>query len=110
MFRPGPLGRGGARRRTRRRWRRRTALLMMTTSQKQQIQQQTGKNPETMTEDELNAAMTKTGIQPVDATDQQIADIEKFADLKEKGVLSEKEFEEKKAQILGIAPPKHKIL
>lgn len=103
MFRPGPLGRGGARRRTRRRWRRRSALMMMSVQQKQQIQQQTGKNPETMSEDELNAAMDKTGIElKTDATNQQLADLEKLGELKEKGILTEEEFEAKKTQILGL--------
>jgi hypothetical protein len=99
----GPLGRGGARRRTRRRMNRRTALMMMTMEQKQQIQKQTGKNPEQMTEEELNAAMNKTGIQPKpDATDSDIEQLEKLAALKEKGVITEQEFEAKKAQILNL--------
>ncbi len=59
MLRPGPMGRGGARRRTRRRMNRREALLMLSTQQKRQIQNQTGKNPETMNEDELNSAIEK---------------------------------------------------
>lgn len=103
MFRPGPLGRGGARRRTRRRWRRRSALMMMSVQQKQQIQQQTGKNPETMNENELNAAMEKSGIEPnTNITDQQLDELEKLGELKEKGILTEEEFETKKAQILGL--------
>jgi putative NADPH-quinone reductase len=98
----GPLGRGGARRRTRRRMRRRTALIMMTAQQKQQIQQQTGKHPDQMSEDELNAAMDKTGIEPKAANDSDIDQLEKLADLKEKGVLTEAEFEAKKSQILKM--------
>jgi hypothetical protein len=82
--------------------RRRTALMMMTMQQKQQIQQQTGKNPEKMSEDELNAAMDKTGIEPKVANDSDIDQLEKLADLKEKGILTEQEFETKKNQILKM--------
>ncbi len=70
--------------------------------QKQQIQQQTGKNPEQMSEDELNAAMDKTGIEPKVANDSDIDQLEKLADLKEKGILTEQEFETKKNQILKM--------
>ena len=94
----GPLGRGGARRRTRRRMRGRTAILMMSAQQKQQIQQQTGKNPEQMSEDELNDAMEKAGVQP--KSDLDIEQLEKLADLKDRGILTEQEFEVKKSQIL----------
>ncbi len=99
----GPLGRGGARRRTRRRMTRRTSLMMLSMQQKQQIQKQTGKNPEQMSEDELNAAMAKTGVQPKeDVSDSDIDQLEKLADLKEKGVITEQEFETKKSQILKM--------
>ncbi len=99
----GPLGRGGARRRTRRRMRRRTSLMMMPMEQKQQIQKQTGKNPEQMSEGELNVAMDKTGIQPkINAIDSDIDQLEKLADLKDKGILTEQEFEAKKNQILKL--------
>lgn len=96
----GPLGRGGARRRTRRRMNRRTALMMMSMQQKQQIQKQTGKNPEQMSEDELNAAMEKTGVEPKSDTD--IEQLEKLADLKDRGIINEQEFEAKKSQILKM--------
>ncbi len=99
MLRPGPLGRGGARRRTRRRVSRRTALVMMTASQKQQIQKQTGMKPEQMTEDQLNDAMEKNNIE-VGSSDKQLDELEKLGQLKESGVLTDQEFEAKKAQIL----------
>jgi hypothetical protein len=99
MLRPGPLGRGGARRRTRRRVSRRTALVMMTVSQKQQIEKQTGKKPEQLTEDQLNDAMEKNNIE-VGSSDKQLDELEKLGQLKESGVLTDQEFEAKKAQIL----------
>lgn len=73
-------------------------MMMMSTQQKQQVQQQTGKNPDTMSEDELNDAMEKTGITP--GTDKQIEELEQLGKLKESGVLTEQEFDAKKAQIL----------
>ena len=50
-----------------------SAMVKMSQQQAQQIQQATGKNPEDMEEDELNAAMQQQGIQPqpVTAEDQQ---------------------------------------
>jgi hypothetical protein len=81
---------------------RRTALVMLTVSQKQQIQKQTGKNPEQMTEDELNNAMEKTGIEPQVSSDSDIDQIEKLAELKDKGVLTQEEFDAKKSQILKM--------
>ncbi len=96
----GPLGRGGARRRTRRRMRRRTS--MMTSMESQQAQQQTNKNPSQMSETELNAPSGQTGIQPkAKASESDIEQLEKLADLKEKGVLTEKEFENQKKKILA---------
>jgi hypothetical protein len=81
--------------------RRRTALIMLTVQQKQQIQKTTGKNPDQMTEDELNDAMEKTGIEPT-GSDAQYDELEKLADLKDKGIITEQEFEAKKKQILGL--------
>jgi hypothetical protein len=78
---------------------RRTAMMMMSAQQKQQIQKQTGKNPEAMSEEELDDAMEKQGIK-ID-TDKQIDELEKLGTLKDKGVLTEQEFEAKKAQILS---------
>jgi hypothetical protein len=94
-----PVGLGEARRHMKRR----TALLMMSTQQKQQIQKQTGKDPEKMSEAELNSAMDKTGIEPIgDVTDKQINELENLSDLKERGVLTAQEFEYRKIQILNM--------
>jgi predicted nucleic acid-binding protein len=72
---------------------------MMTASQKQQIQKQTGMKPEQMTEDQLNDAMEKNNIE-VGSSDKQLDELEKLGQLKESGVLTDQEFEAKKAQIL----------
>jgi len=79
---------------------RRTALMMMSMQQKQQIQKQTGKNPETMSEEELDDAMEKQGISI--ETDKQVEELERLGSLKEKGILTDQEFETKKAQILSL--------
>jgi hypothetical protein len=72
---------------------------MMTVSQKQQIEKQTGKKPEQLTEDQLNDAMEKNNIE-VGSSDKQLDELEKLGQLKESGVLTDHEFEAKKAQIL----------
>ena len=97
----GPLGRGGARRRTRRRWKRRMAL-MLSAQQKALIQQQTGKNPDEMTNDELDEVITTAGIEVPDEEPAYMDELEKLAGLKEKGVITEDEFEAKKKQLMGL--------
>ncbi|WP_319643278.1 SHOCT domain-containing protein [Methanovulcanius yangii] len=97
----GPLGRGGARRRTRRRWKRRMSL-MLSAQQKAQIRQQTGKNPDEMTNDELDEAITTAGIDLPDEEPDYLDELEKLAGLKEKGVITEEEFEAKKKQLMGL--------
>jgi hypothetical protein len=72
---------------------------MMSAQQKQQIEKQTGMKPEQMTEDQLNDAMEKNNIQ-VGSSDKQLDELEKLGQLKESGVLTDQEFEAKKAQIL----------
>lgn len=110
MFRPGgigPLGRGGARRRTRRRMIRRSAAL--NAQQKADIEKQTGKSVDNMTDEELEAEMKKRGIKvPEDEAGEgsDVADVgeelEKLAGLRDKGILTEEEFQAKKKQILGL--------
>ena len=97
----GPLGRGGARRRTRRRWKRHMSL-MLSAQQKAQIQQQTGKNPDEMTNDELDEVITTAGIEVPDEEPAYMDELEKLAGLKEKGVITEDEFEAKKKQLMGL--------
>jgi hypothetical protein len=100
-MRLGPLGRGGARRRTRRRWKRRMALLL-SAQQKAQIQQQTGKNPDEMTNDELDEAINTAGIDLPDEEPDYMDELEKLAGLKEQGGITDEEFEAKKKQLMGL--------
>ena len=112
-FRPGPMGRGGARRRTRRRMMV-VSASMLNRQQKQQIQQHTGKDPDTMSQEELSQAADELGIEPQGGQGGQPGgapsrgegsytdELERLADLHAKGILTDKEFEAKKKQILGI--------
>lgn len=75
---------------------------MLSMQQKKMIQQQTGKNPDEMSEEELDAAVEKAGIDLPEEEPDYIEELEKLADLKEKGIITEEEFEEKKKQLLGL--------
>lgn len=106
-MRMGPAGRGGARRRTRRRMSRRQASL--SAQQKAQIEQQAGKSVDDMTDEELGAEMKKRGIEVPEedgggGSDEgdYTQELEKIADLRAKGILTEEEFQAKKKQILGL--------
>lgn len=103
----GPMGRGGARRRTRRRMSRRASAL--SAQQKDQIEKQTGKSVDDMSDEEIEAEMDKRGMQTQDEasgeksdTGDYTAELEKLAGLRDKGILTEEEFQAKKKQILGL--------
>ena len=87
------------------------------------IKQDTGIDPEEMTDEELEASMTKLGIekQHRDANDVEegassggassggassggtdLDELERLAKLRDQGVLTEEEFTAKKKQILGL--------
>lgn len=98
----------------------------------QRIQQQTGMAPHELEDEDLNQVMQELNIQsqPLSAEDQAALDqsgsaqtpapqavqppvetapeqdvitqIERFADLRDRGILTEEEFEAKKRQLLGI--------
>ncbi len=118
-------GAGGRRGRRRMRRRRRRRILLvgglvafgaykMSTRDADRIKQDTGTDPEEMTDEELEAAMAKLGIEKQyrDANDTEIAgassttdtvaEIEKLAALRDKGILTEEEFTAKKQQILDL--------
>jgi hypothetical protein len=76
--------------------------FMLSAQQKAQIQQQTGKNPDQMTDEELDGAMQDAGIDIPDASDDVYDELEKLAGLRDKGVIDEDEFEAKKKQLLGL--------
>jgi hypothetical protein len=93
----------------------------------EKVEQYTGKNADDLTEEELLDAMDKLGIQKLELTDEDkaaieyedssqadsaapasqesyIDELEKLADLRDRGVISEEDFEKKKQQqqLLGL--------
>ena len=89
------------------------------------IEQHTGQSVEEMSEEELVAAMEELGIQSIELTEDDqaiiakeeapgasvaeapaevdyLAQLEKLAELRDRGVITEEEFEAKKKEILGI--------
>jgi hypothetical protein len=92
----------------------------------QKIEDHTGESVEELSEEDLIAAMEELGIQSIELTEDDqaiIADegsaapagapaapeeesyldeLEKLADLRDKGVISEEEYEAKKKQLLGL--------
>ena len=118
--------------RRRRRRRRRMILLVgglvafgaykMSKKDAQRIEEHTGTNPEEMSDEELEKAMAELNIEKQyrDDSDQEIvedapaggsqgsakpdymAELERLAELKDKGIITEEEFEAKKKQLLGL--------
>ena len=126
---PGPARMAGRRmavrmtRRRRRRRRRRRIILVggliavgshkLSKKQVEQVEQHTGKTAEDLTEDELDQAMADLNIEAEEmsdaeldeaekADDDYIAELERIADLHEKGILSDEEYAAKKQQLLGL--------
>ncbi len=112
MFRRGgigPMGRGGARRRTRRRMMRRMNRSAISSQQKADLQKQTGKSIDQMTDAELEAEMRKRGMQvpqieeEVEVEEEDYTqELEKLSVLRDKGVITEEEFQAKKTKLLGL--------
>ena len=91
----------------------------------EKVEQYTGKDADDLTEEELIDAMDKLGIKKLELTDEDkaaieyeessqaesaapasqesyIDELEKLADLRDRGVISEEDFEKKKQQLLGL--------
>ena len=101
-------------------------VYKMSTKDADRIKDYTGMDPEDLEDDDLEAAMDDLGIekQMVTAEDQEVGggseappaeaatspasggsdldQLEKLAELHEKGILTDEEFAAKKAQILGL--------
>ena len=116
----------------RRRRRRRRILLVggllafgaykMSKKDAQRIEEHTGTNPEDMTDEELDKAMKELNIEkqyrddsdqeyvedaPAQASQQAgppsyLDEIERLSQLKDEGVITKEEFEDKKKQLLGL--------
>jgi len=107
------------------------AAMKLTQKDAQQIEQQTGASVEELSEEELVAAMKDLGIKSIDLTDEDKAavakdggqapaappaqaaqpaapeesyleELERLAGLRDKGIISDDDFEAKKRQLLGL--------
>jgi hypothetical protein len=103
--------------------------VKLTQKDTQRIEEYTGESVEELSEEDLIAAMEKLGIQSIELTEDDqaiIADdtgaasaapaaaqaapeeesyldeLERLADLRDKGIISEEDFEAKKKQLLGL--------
>ena len=85
----------------------------MSTKDADRIKQDTGVDPEEMTDEELEASMAKLGIEKQyrDANDVEegaasdaadLDELERLAKLRDQGVLTDEEFTASKKQILGL--------
>lgn len=135
--RRGGRARGGARmmaarmarrsmRRRRRRRRRRILLLggmvalgyagyKMSTRDVERVEEQTGKDADELTDEQLEQAMDQLGIEKQTMTDEEWAEaqkadaqpsyldeLERLAELNKQGILTDEEFEAKKKQLLNL--------
>lgn len=108
------------------------AAIKLSKSDADRIEQSTGTPPEEMTEEELTQAMRDLGIQSIELTDEDQAiiqnetggaapaapqsspsappasddayldELEKLADLRDRGIITDEDFEAKKKKLLGI--------
>ena len=109
----------------RRRRRRRRMLLLggliafgaykMSKRDADRVEEHTGKKAEELTDEQLEQAMDQLGIDKQEMTDEEWAEVEKadaqkdyieelerLAELHEKGILTDEEFAEKKKQLLDL--------
>ena len=112
-----------ARRRMRRRRRRRVILVggliavgvhKLSSKDVERVEEHTGKTAEDLTDEELEQAMDDLNIEENEMTDEEwdqveaadaadddyIAELERLADLRDQGVITEEEFETKKKELL----------
>jgi len=82
----------------------------------ERVEEHTGKPAEDLTDEELEQAMGDLDIEGQEMTDEEwaeveaadaqeddyVAELERLAELKEKGIITEEEFAAKKKQLLGL--------
>ena len=102
------------------------AAIKMSQSDAQRVEEHTGASVEELTEDELVAAMQELGIQSIELTDDDKAavaregsaeaenaaapaaepdyldELERLGELRDRGIITEEEFQAKKKQLLGL--------
>ncbi len=127
---PGMAGRMAGRRmatrmasRMRRRRRRRRVVLVggliavgvhkMSKKDVERVEENTGKSAEELSDEELDQAMSDLNIEAEELTDEEweqaenaeddyIAELERLSKLHDDGVITDEEFETKKAELLGL--------
>jgi hypothetical protein len=67
----------------------------------QQIEQHTGKSFDQLSEDELTTSMDDLGIELPEEPDY-LDELERLAGLRDQGIITDAEFEAKKAELLGL--------
>ena len=109
--------------RMRRRRRRRRVVLVggliavgvhkMSKKDVERVEEHTGKTAEELSDEELDQAMSDLNIEAEELTDEEweqaenaeddyIAELERLSKLHDEGVITDEEFESKKAQLLGL--------
>ena len=109
--------------RMRRRRRRRRVVLVggliavgvhkMSKKDVERVEEHTGKSAEELSDEELDQAMSDLNIEAEELTDEEweqaekaeddyIAELERLSKLHDEGVITDEEFETKKAQLLGL--------
>jgi hypothetical protein len=109
--------------RMRRRRRRRRVVLVggliavgvhkMSKKDVERVEEHTGKSAEELSDEELDQAMSDLNIEAEELTDEEweqaenaeddyIAELERLSKLHDEGVITDEEFESKKAQLLGL--------
>jgi len=109
--------------RMRRRRRRRRVVLVggliavgvhkMSKKDVERVEEHTGKSAEELSDEELDQAMSDLNIEAEELTDEEweqaenaeddyIAELERLSKLHDDGVITDEEFESKKAQLLGL--------
>ncbi len=81
----------------------------------ERVEEQTGKKADELTDEELEQAMEQLGIEPETMTDEEwaasekadaqpdyIEELERLAELNQKGILTDEEFAAKKKQLLDL--------
>ena len=81
----------------------------------ERVEEQTGKKADELTDEELEQAMEQLGIEPETMTDEEwaasekadaqpdyIEELERLADLNQRGILTDEEFAAKKKQLLDL--------
>jgi hypothetical protein len=81
----------------------------------QRVEEQTGKNADELTDEQLEQAMDQLGIEKETASDEELSqaeqadaepdyldELERLGELRDQGIITDEEFETKKKSLLGL--------